>query len=88
MQKEMKIMKQQIQDLMELPENSGLIEALRSAEDDRSPLVDMFQILSLTKRIDGVETAISKLASMMEDIARTTAGNDCSIKIKKLIKVF
>lgn len=77
MQMEIKTMKQQIQDLTELPENTGLLDALRSMEmeEDKSPLVDMFQILSLTKRIDGVEMGISKLASMMEDLAKATSGN-------------
>lgn len=75
MMNDIKTMKQQIQDLIDLPENTGLIEALRTAEEDKTPLVDMFQILSLTKRIDGVETGMSKLASMMEDLAKATAGN-------------
>lgn len=73
MQNDIKVLKQQIQDLIDLPENTGLIEALRTSEEDKTPLVDMFQILSLTKRIDGVETGLSKLASMMEDLAKTTA---------------
>lgn len=30
----------------------------------------MFQILNLTKRLDGAETGINKLASMVEDLAR------------------
>lgn len=78
MQNDIKTMKQQIQDLIDLPENTGLLEAIRSMEEDKTPLVDMFQILSLTRRIDGVETGMSKLASMMEDLARTTAGNGVS----------
>lgn len=79
MQNEIKTMKQKIQDLVELPETTGLIEALRTAEEDKSPLVDMFQILSLTKRLDGVELSLGKLASMMEDLARTTTGNNIII---------
>lgn len=76
MQSDIKTMKQQIQDLVDLPENTGLIEAIRSMEEDKTPLVDMFQILSLTRRIDGVETGLSKLASMMEDLARATTGKE------------
>lgn len=88
MMNDIKTMKQQIQDLIDLPENTGLIEALRTAEEDKSPLVDMFQILSLTKRIDGVETGMSKLASMMEDLAKATAGNQKVWFLIVCIKVF
>lgn len=56
---------------MELPANSGLIEAVRATgEDKSSPVLDMFQILNLTKRLDAAETGINKLASMIEDLAR------------------
>lgn len=40
-----------------------------------NPVLDMFQILTLTKRVDGTEQGISKLASMIEDLARETPGN-------------
>lgn len=48
----------------------------RAAGVDKSnPLLDMFQILNLTKRVDGAEEGISKLASMIEDLAREGPGN-------------
>lgn len=69
-------MKCQIQELVDLPANTGLLQAIRSMEEDKTPILDMFQILSLTKRIDGAEAGMAKLASMMEDLARNTPAGE------------
>ncbi|XP_044749188.1 uncharacterized protein LOC123309943 [Coccinella septempunctata] len=45
----------------------------RSVSD--TPLVDMFQISSLTKRVDAAEDSIAKLASLVEDLARDSPGS-------------
>lgn len=45
-----------------------------SGIDKTSPVLDMFQILNLTKRVDGTEMGINKLASMIEDLAKERPG--------------
>lgn len=65
---EIEKLKEDIKELKELPANVDLISAIRSANP--SPVLDMFQILTLTKRIEASEEAVSKLASMIEDLAR------------------
>ncbi|KAF2896223.1 hypothetical protein ILUMI_09953 [Ignelater luminosus] len=75
MEEEIEKLKEDIQELKELPANMGLIEALRNSSVDKSsPVLDMFQILTLSKRIDATETGIGKLASMVEDLAREASG--------------
>ncbi|XP_050299473.1 uncharacterized protein LOC126738269 [Anthonomus grandis grandis] len=71
LQKDMKDLKRQVQELTDLPGNTGLIEAVRgSKEGSNSPILDMFQILTLVKRQDASEVAINKMASMIEDLAK------------------
>lgn len=55
------------------------------AGDKSSPVLDMFQILNLTKRVDGTETGLNKLASMVEDLARERPGTT-SITTQKLLQ--
>lgn len=65
-------LKKKVMELAELPSNLDLINASR---DKSQPIVDMFQILSLNKRIGATEEGITKMASMVEDLARSTPGN-------------
>lgn len=57
------------------------LPVLRSSKDGgTSPILDMFQILTLVKRLDATEVAINKMASMIEDLAKgqssmSAAGN-------------
>lgn len=37
---------------------------------DRSPVLDMYQILNLTKRLDAVELSIEKFATILESVTR------------------
>ncbi|XP_025833108.1 uncharacterized protein LOC108734577 isoform X2 [Agrilus planipennis] len=62
------VMKLQIKELTDLPSNQGLMEALQS--EKTTPVLDMFQILNLKKRVDGVEVGINKLGSIFEDLAK------------------
>ncbi|XP_060523196.1 uncharacterized protein LOC132700092 [Cylas formicarius] len=75
LQADIKTLQQQVQELIELPANIGLIEALRADSADKaSPVLDMFQILNLAKRLDAMEVAMSKMASMIEYLAREQDG--------------
>lgn len=56
---------------MDLPSNLDLINASR---DKSQPIVDMFQLLTLNKRITANEEGLTKMASMIEDLARQTEG--------------
>lgn len=62
-------LRQKVKELEELPSNLGLFKAVK---DKNSPIVDMFQLLSLNKRVVAAEEGMKKLGSMMEDIARNT----------------
>lgn len=58
-----------IKELEELPSNLGLFVAIK---DKNQPIVDMFQILTLNKRILAAEEGIKKMGSMIEDLARNS----------------
>ncbi|XP_076270897.1 uncharacterized protein LOC143202861 isoform X2 [Rhynchophorus ferrugineus] len=75
LQKDIKDLQKQVKELTEMPGNIGLIDAIRSSKDgSNSPILDMFQILTLVKRLDATEAAMNKLASMMEDLAKGQAN--------------
>lgn len=71
-------LKQQYTDLVQMSSNRDLIDAVRSVHTQGSvqpsPMVDMFQILTLNKRIDAAEIGMQKLASMIEDLAKQTSA--------------
>lgn len=66
---ELEYLKVQIKELKEMPGNMGLIDAIKST-DKSSPVLDMFQILSLQKRMDAAESGMNKLASLVEDVVK------------------
>ncbi|KAF5284380.1 hypothetical protein FQA39_LY17055 [Lamprigera yunnana] len=68
LEKELQQLKEEVKELKQLPANVDLITAIRSSST--SPVLDMFQILTLNKRIDASEEAVNKLATMIEDLAR------------------
>ncbi|RZC33511.1 intracellular protein transport protein USO1-like [Asbolus verrucosus] len=79
LQEDVSAIKHQIKELTEMPGNMGLIEATRTGS---SPILDMFQILTLIKRMDAAETAMEKLHSLMEEIVRQTGDADFAEKAK------
>ncbi|XP_030754393.1 uncharacterized protein LOC115881156 isoform X2 [Sitophilus oryzae] len=75
LQHDIKELQRQVKELTEMPGSIGLIEAIRtSKEGSATPLLDMFQILTLVKRLDATEEAMNKLASMMEELAKGQAS--------------
>ncbi|ENN75980.1 hypothetical protein D910_08006, partial [Dendroctonus ponderosae] len=71
LQKDLKDLQKQVKELTDLPGNIGLIDAIRTSKDGgTSPILDMFQILTLVKRLDATEVAMNKMASMIEDLAK------------------
>ncbi|KAK9883282.1 hypothetical protein WA026_001466 [Henosepilachna vigintioctopunctata] len=58
-------------ELTKMSSNTELMKAVRTSTDKvASPVVDMYQILSLTKRVEAAELGMSKIASMIEDLAK------------------
>ncbi|KAG5881849.1 hypothetical protein JTB14_017907 [Gonioctena quinquepunctata] len=58
-----------------LPADEKIMNALASDSSEKTPVLDMYQILSLRKRMDAVDESIEKLASMMETVARESLEN-------------
>uniref|UniRef100_A0A6P7GZE7 Uncharacterized protein LOC114342548 n=1 Tax=Diabrotica virgifera virgifera TaxID=50390 RepID=A0A6P7GZE7_DIAVI len=69
MEKSIKKLQSKVKELEELPGNMKLYEALEKQEG--TPILDMFQILNLQKRMDAVDGSIEKLASMLEGAAKS-----------------
>ncbi|CAH0563970.1 unnamed protein product [Brassicogethes aeneus] len=68
-------LKEKVLELSELPANIGLVEALRAAGKDKpSPVLDMFHILTLNKRMDAAEQGMEKLGTIIEDLAKEAKG--------------
>ncbi|KAF5295166.1 hypothetical protein FQR65_LT10554 [Abscondita terminalis] len=61
-------LREEVKALKDLPANTDLIEALRPHNE--APVLEMYQVLSLTKRMDANEVGLKKLASMIEDLAK------------------
>lgn len=74
MESEIEDIRSKIKELAEMPGNMGLLDAAR----DKKPVVDMYQILSLSKRVQAAEEGMEKLASMMEDWAKSTQNFQCT----------
>ncbi|XP_031353727.1 uncharacterized protein LOC116178381 isoform X2 [Photinus pyralis] len=72
LEKELNDLRKEVEELKGLPSSLGIIDAIRSKETD-SQLVDMFQFLTITKRMDAFEGGIHKLAAVVEDLARERA---------------
>lgn len=73
MEDEINEIRSKLKELAEMPGNMGLLDAAR----DKKPVVDMYQILSLSKRVQAAEEGMEKLASMMEDWAKNTQNVQC-----------
>ncbi|XP_044252490.1 uncharacterized protein LOC123003652 [Tribolium madens] len=84
LQRDLDTLKLQLKELTELPANMGLIEATRSQS---SPILDMFQILHLTKRMDANETALEKIGSLIEDLVKSDKGQIPTTIIEKIQEV-
>ncbi|XP_072392147.1 uncharacterized protein [Diabrotica undecimpunctata] len=69
MEKSIKKLQSKVKELEDLPGNMKLYEALEKQEG--TPILDMFQILNLQKRMDAVDESIEKLASMLEGAAKS-----------------
>ncbi|CAH1376337.1 unnamed protein product [Tenebrio molitor] len=81
LQNDVDTLKGQIKELTELPGNMGLIEATRKQS---GPILDMFHILNLTKRMDANETAVEKMGSLIEDLAQQEASGELVQKIREV----
>ncbi|CAH1104755.1 unnamed protein product [Psylliodes chrysocephalus] len=71
-------MQNQIKELHELPGNLKLFENMK--EGGNTPVLDMFQILSVQKRMDAVEQGMEKVASMIESVLKGTNLTDIVIE--------
>ncbi|XP_056648707.1 rho-associated protein kinase 1-like [Diorhabda sublineata] len=68
LEKSVQSLQAKVKELEELPGNLKLYEAIK--QEGSSPVLDMFQILNLQKRMDAVDLSIEKLASMLETAAK------------------
>lgn len=81
-QREIKQLQADMRGLKELPSNGDLIKAIRRSsvgeakKSDSSPVLDMFQILNLTKRMDATDITLEKLFSMVEELTGKTGERD------------
>ncbi|KAI4488654.1 hypothetical protein M0802_011404 [Mischocyttarus mexicanus] len=62
-------LEKQFASLQELSTNSELVERLKGNITD--PLTDMWNIISLNKRLDATEKGIEKLTSMIQDVIKS-----------------
>ncbi|CAG9773747.1 unnamed protein product [Ceutorhynchus assimilis] len=87
---DIKTLQDEVKGLKDLPSSLGLIEACRNSRNStssNSPILDMFQILTLVKRLDATELVVTKMASMIEDLAQgQTALADSEGKTEEEIK--
>lgn len=84
LQNDLETCKLQIKELTELPANMGLIEATKR---DSGPVLEMFQVLNLTKRMDANEASLAKIGSLLEDFVksdRSVAPDDAINKIQEV----
>ncbi|XP_046819422.1 glutamine-rich protein 2-like [Vespa crabro] len=68
-------LEQRFEALEELSTNPELVERLKGNITD--PLVDMWNIININKRLDAAEQGIDKLASMVQDVIKS--GTDLEI---------
>ncbi|KAJ8923160.1 hypothetical protein NQ315_001714 [Exocentrus adspersus] len=73
LKEEVKKLSKKVRELSELPANADLIGAIRAQHPENTPVLDMFQTLNLSKRVDATEVGIQKLASLVEDLAKRGA---------------
>ncbi|XP_045478226.1 uncharacterized protein LOC123683316 isoform X2 [Harmonia axyridis] len=69
-------LKQKYNELTQMSNNSDLVKAVRTSVTgaESGPIVDMYQMLSLTKRVEAAEVGMAKMASMIEDLARESGS--------------
>ncbi|CAG9854042.1 unnamed protein product [Phyllotreta striolata] len=58
----------QIKELQDLPGNLKLVESVK--QGDKTPVLDMFQMLNIKKRMDAIEESMTKVASMIESAVK------------------
>nr|CAD7404552.1 unnamed protein product [Timema poppensis] len=71
LEEKLSMLHQQLAHLQNLPSNENLLNRTRSPTAV-TPIDDMWKIINLTKRLDGVESGIKKLSSITEDVAKET----------------
>ncbi|XP_044759238.1 uncharacterized protein LOC123316976 isoform X2 [Coccinella septempunctata] len=71
-------LKEKYKELTQMSNNSELVKAVRTSVTggESGPIVDMYQLLSLTKRVEAAEMGMAKMASMIEDLARESGGGE------------
>lgn len=69
---EIEIIKGNVAELLDLPKNSTLINALKNSNQLPTPLQDMYRILNLSKRLDALEETMTKFAQLMEEITNNS----------------
>lgn len=58
-------LKQHIAELMDLPKNCSLLDAMKNKD---KPVLEIFQVMSLAKRVDAAESQLKKIGSLIEDL--------------------
>ncbi|XP_026481574.1 uncharacterized protein LOC113388408 [Ctenocephalides felis] len=68
--------------LEELPNNKELLEAVRSGQGN--PVAEMWNGISLSKRIEAVESGMNKLTSVMEELAKEYTNVNVDLQVVKV----
>ncbi|CAH0563971.1 unnamed protein product [Brassicogethes aeneus] len=69
---DIKDLQEKVQELAELPGNLGLVNTIRSEKP--SPVLDMFHIMKISKRVDALDAGMKKISSLVEDLALEKKG--------------
>ncbi|CAH1984683.1 unnamed protein product [Acanthoscelides obtectus] len=75
LKKDVDKLKKKVSQLVNLSSNSDIIEAVRQSEGEIKPVQDMFQLVTVQKRLDTAETIMKKLCSMVEDLIKASGGS-------------
>lgn len=76
--KEIDDLKQALKELAEMPANRTLIDAIRQSESGKgAPILEVFQSVSLVKRMDATDEQVEKLAKMLDELIRSNPNLGC-----------
>ncbi|XP_044748636.1 uncharacterized protein LOC123309538 [Coccinella septempunctata] len=70
MERNIRSLQKEVSDLRALPSNNELFKAVKAKAGEPTPILDMYQILTVTKRMEATEQAVIKISSFVEDLAK------------------
>ncbi|KAK9886977.1 hypothetical protein WA026_019234 [Henosepilachna vigintioctopunctata] len=76
MMKDIHHLKGEVAELRALPSNNDIFNAVKNKNGQPTPIGDMYQMLTITKRVDATEQAITKVATFVEDLTKYIQGDN------------